>query len=204
MSYRHHQIELWKSEAQTLIKWGCDRVGMSHLVPYIHIRFRENMRTTMGRAYTNFGIHSRFNTQWVQAVLGCQSEPGGMIAFNIPLYERVDAAERKRNILHELAHILANLKAGKPQGHKRGWKAMMYSLGEEPQRCHNNDTSGLKRQQQRYKMWCPERCGWSFTFAAARRTRRINAARKGQTRLCPKCKALIQLQHWINAQEVAA
>lgn len=207
MSYRQHQIELWKSEAQTLIEWGCNRVGMGHLIPFIHIRFRENKRSAMGSAWTNFGIQTRFTYNWVQEVLGSQAEPGGMIAFNVSLYERVDAAERKRNILHELAHILANIKLGKRAKHGPHWKAMMRSLGENPQRCHKNDTSDLKRKQQRYKMWCPDRCGWSFTFAKARRTRRINQLRKHNNRktyFCPKCKADIQLHHWINAQEVAA
>jgi len=207
VSYRQHQIELWKNEAQTLIEWGCNRVGMGHLIPHIHIRFRENKRSAMGTAFTNFGIQSQFSTNWVQEVLGSQAEPGGMIAFNVALYERVDAAERKRNILHELAHILANIKLGKRAGHRHHWKEMMRSLGQEPQRCHKNDTSDLKRKQQQYKLHCPDRCGWDFIFAAARRTRRINQLRQrnnSKCYFCPKCKASIKLEHWINAQEVAA
>lgn len=211
MSYKQYQLDAWKEESRTIIKWGCDRVGMSDVADNITVLFNDRMRTTMGRAWTHYGPHqSHHKPEYIQGLNG-QQQPGGLIAFCIKLYERVDAAERRRNILHELAHILANLKAnegvtpGAEKSVKHGpkWKAMMRLLGEKPTRCHNNDTNGLKRKQRRYRMYCPSRCGWSFTFAAARRTRRINEARKGATRRCPKCRATIQLQHWINSREVS-
>jgi predicted SprT family Zn-dependent metalloprotease len=211
MSHRQYQINQWEEEAKALIRWGCEKVGMDDVADNIVINFNDRMRTTMGRAWTNYGLHTTFygSPAYVQ-VLNAQKERGGLIAFCIALYERVDQAERRRNILHELAHILANLKLNanvaakreKSANHGRHWKAMMGLLGETPTRCHNNDTNGLKRRQRRFKMFCPDRCGWSFTFAAARRTRRINKARRGETRRCPKCQASITLQHWLNTREV--
>lgn len=204
------QIEQWQAEARAHIQWGCDKVGMSEVADNITLLFNDRMRTTMGRAWTHYGPHQIHNKPEYIQVLNGQQRPGGLICFCNKIYARVDAAERRRNILHELAHILANLKenqhvaAGKEKsvGHGRAWKAMMRQLGEIPKRCHSNDTNGLKRRQRRYRMYCPDRCGWSFTFAKARRTRRINEARKGATRCCPKCRATIRLQHWLDTEEI--
>lgn len=209
--YLQNQINGWRAEAEILIKWGCDLVGMGDVAENITLLFNNRMRTTMGRAWTNYGPKTQYTKPEYVQTLNEQRERGGLICFCIKLYERVDSEERKRNILHELAHILANLQAnegvkhGKERsaGHGPAWKQMMRRLGQEPRRCHDNDTNGLKRRQTRYQMFCPARCGWSFTFAKARRTRRINQARNGATRRCPKCQATIKLEHWLATRKVS-
>jgi predicted SprT family Zn-dependent metalloprotease len=210
MSYLQGRVIKWNEEAHELVKWGCERVGMADVADNIILLFNDRMRTTMGRAWTHYGPHqTHISPRYIQRLNG-QQKPGGLIAFCIAIYRDVDAAERRRNILHELAHILANLKLNqgvypgleKSAGHRAPWKAMMRQLREKPTRCHSNDISGLRRKQKCYRMACPDHCGWSMTFPAARRTRRINAGRKGSVRTCPKCKAKIHLQHWLDTQEV--
>jgi predicted SprT family Zn-dependent metalloprotease len=224
MIYREHRIESWEAEHRDRIKWGCAKVGMSDVcenivrhnkggrlvIPpsssSIILHYSDSMRTTRGRAWTHYGPHdyhhgsTKLVREQLQALHG--KPRGGLIHWCIALYETASDSDRKENGFHELAHILANLEAGKSVGHKVGWKSMMRRLGVTPKRCHSQDTTHVKRRQRRYSMACPDHCGWSFTFAAARRTRRINDARKGSVRTCPKCKAKIYLQHWMNSQEV--
>lgn len=203
------QLAIWEAEAETTIAWGCDRAGMSWVKDNIILLFNDKMRTTMGRAWTHYGPHQNHKSPEYTQILNGKPR-GGLICFCINLYARVDAAERRRNTLHELAHILANLKLNegaipnKERSAKHGpfWKAMMRQLGEKPTRQHRNNTEGLKRPQTRYRMYCPERCGWSFTFAKARRTRRIKQAMQGSVRNCPQCKAKIKLEHWQATREV--
>jgi predicted SprT family Zn-dependent metalloprotease len=182
---------------------------MPEIAENIIIIFNTRMRTTLGRAWTHYGPHQMHNSpKYVQELNGRPT--GGLICFNVELYYRATDEQRRKNMIHELAHILANLrhnrdeKPGKERsvGHGSAWKAMMRELGEEPVRCHDVDTCDVKRKQTRYQMLCPKRCGWSFTFAKARRTRRINEARKGKTRRCPRCRAQIRLEHWEATKEV--
>ena len=202
-------ILAWKIQAQEIITWGCNLVGMPEVADNIIIIFNTRMRTTLGRAWTHYGPHQKHNRpKYIEVLNG--KPTGGLICFNVELYYRATDAQRRKNMIHELAHILANLRynEGVEQGEERSagygpaWRAMMLELGEKPVRCHSVDTGGVKRKQTRYQMICPKRCGWSFTFAKARRTRRINAARKGQTRRCPRCQAQIRLEHWEATKEV--
>lgn len=67
------------------------------------------------------------------------------------LYLRATAQEREALVYHEAAHSLADIKHGKRCKHGPLWKAMMRTLGQTPDRCHNVDRTGLKRgQRQRY------------------------------------------------------
>lgn len=222
MIYREQRIESWEAEHRSRIKWGCEKVGMADvsmniirhnkgaplvLSPSgssIVLHYSDSMRTTRGRAWTHYGPHDYHNgsSALVQKQLQAfHGKPrGGLLHWCIALYETASDEDREENCLHELAHILANLEAGKRVGHKAGWKRMMRRLGITPKRCHSQDVSHVKRKQRRYLVLCPDSCGWSFKATASRRTRRLNDS-KG--RHCPKCKAPLLRQHWMNAKEIS-
>jgi len=225
MIYRERRIESWEHEHRERIEWGCKKVGMSDVCANIirHnkggrlvlpassssivIHYSDSMRTTRGRAWTHYGSHDkhlRATKLVLEQLQAFHGKPrGGLLHWCIALYETSSDADREENGLHELAHVLANLELGKSAKHGPVWRSMMRRMGVTPKRCHSQDTTHVKRRQRRYSMACPDRCGWSMTFSAARRTRRINKARRGETRTCPKCRAQIGLQHWMNSREVA-
>jgi SprT-like family len=146
-------IGLWRAEARYAIQEGLDKVGKPDLMPAITVLFRYGMRTNLGVAWTNYGPKSTFLSapEYVRDILGKQDEPGGLLLFNVPLYRKIDAIERKHNILHELAHVVAELETGPKYkvGHGPVWQMFMHRFGEVPERCHSVDVSELRRPRRK-------------------------------------------------------
>lgn len=67
----------------------------------------------------------------------------------------------EQTVPHELAHILDYAIHGSISHHGYNWKMIMINMGLEPKRCHNYDTTGVKRRMPRPHKWMCE-CGSEF------------------------------------------
>jgi len=108
----------------------------------------------------------------------------GHIRLSTPLWPRASATEREETIIHEVCHVLAELLAGPSRrvGHGQGWKNLMQRCGVEPKRCHQVDTSGLKRKGKRYPAACACK---TWQLGATRHKRLLDWPGKYG---CPKCR----------------
>ena len=194
---------IWTAQSLNIINPSCELVGMSDVSENIIVEFCGKKRTTMGTAWTHYGPEHKYEKK--HTLLPLSGKPrGGIIKFNANLFSRADEYNRKRNTVHELAHILANLLAGKSVGHSKHWKDMMLIIGKpysinKAERCHKVDTSGLKRKQKRFLLECPERCGWSMKVTSSRRTRRMNSMKAGYRYRCPCCSVFLKVEHYVSA-----
>lgn len=87
--------------------------------------------------------------------------------------------------LHELAHVVANLRYNKNCGHDYLWKRVMAELGANDERCHTMDVSAYKNKTTRiaYACNCQE-----FQFTKQRH----NKVLRGEARYsCKTCKETI-------------
>jgi len=84
--------------------------------------------------------------------------------------------------IHELAHILIfHIHQYDVRPHGKEWKALMVSLNSDPSRCHNMDTSKMRRRQRRFSYGCGCR---TFNLSATK----ANRIEKGRNYWCLKCK----------------
>lgn len=92
--------------------------------PGITIEVSHRLTSTMGKAITD-----NYDSGL---------PPRGKIRISASaLWRRASPEKRRNTVIHELAHILANWKAGKRSGHGWAWKAEMRAMGESPVRCHS-------------------------------------------------------------------
>ena len=117
-------LTLWKAQAEAIILQCCKKAGMEDVAKNILIIFSSRKRTTMGTAWTHYGhethpAYLRRGKSRIKNPLhplnGCGR--GGVIFFATKLFERADQSECHDTIIHEVAHILTNLKYGSSQGH---------------------------------------------------------------------------------------
>jgi len=169
--------EEWGRELQEIIESGCKMLNMEHAIPHIEVKFSTAMKTNGGTAQKQFG-------------------GGGVIAINLRLCYNTLLKEgpekarihRENTFWHELAHILAGWGAG----HGPEWKRVMRRLGRVPDRCHRQDTKGLRTKQRRYLLLCGY-CRYPQAISAAMRTRMKNKishileGNYGQLPKCPRC-----------------
>lgn len=59
-----------------------------------------------------------------------------------------EESQIESTLMHELAHV-ADWYVYRKCGHGRTWRHVMIKLGRNPRRCHNYDTSSLKRKHKR-------------------------------------------------------
>ena len=122
----------------------------------------------------------------------------GRVRLSKPLWIRATPAERRQTMIHEIAHIYAELEQ-RAAGHGPVWKRYMHMFGVLPKRCHGVDRTGLRRKQRRYALDCPgTRCEARITITQAMRTRWI---KERQIRRCARCKALITYTHAEDATQ---
>lgn len=87
-------------------------------------------------------LNFRFSRQMVSS-MGNARPRTGEVRLSYRLWLRATPEKRRNTVLHEIAHVLAQLSVpvGVKVGHGWAWKAMMTRLGETPKRCHSVDTS---------------------------------------------------------------
>ncbi len=109
----------------------------------------------------------------------------GLVRLSRTLWPLATESKRRNTMIHEIAHIYAELE--RPgAGHGHVWAKWMRRFGERAERCYSlnaesfSDVAAVKakRLANRYHGTCP-RCGRTFNMAKATRTRWIN---RGQSR----------------------
>jgi predicted SprT family Zn-dependent metalloprotease len=204
---------LWKAKALPIIRQCCIIAKMPDVADNIHVIFCSKKRTTMGTAWTHQGPHCTYTKKGATGkphpLYPLSSKPrGGVIVFNIRLFTRADDKTCIDTIVHEISHILANLKAGDNVGHSEQWQDMMYYVGGpfgvlKVERCHSVNTIGLERRNRRFLLECPSsRCRWNCSITAALRTRRMNEIKRGAGYVCPKCDTDLLLRDYEKAKEI--
>lgn len=131
----------------------------------IRVKFNPRMRSVIGRAW-----HKRKLIELNQRL--CSKHPEEIIP----------------TLIHELAHIIAReLYGSKIKSHGLEWSYTMRRLGHEPTRCHNLDTSGLKRTFKK----CPVQCQCRTMLITKRKLNRIIEGLL--TIYCRKCTKAFQI-----------
>jgi len=89
----------------------------------------------------------------------------------------------KRTVPHEMAHLITGVVyphtnsrvcGGKRSPHGSEWKSVMRVLGADPSRCHNYDTSAIKKRSSSYEYIC-EGCGGSVMMGIKRHNKHQHA-----------------------------
>lgn len=104
--------------------------------------------------------------------------------------------EYSQTIGHEVAHYITYsvigeefTRNGRRQVHGKNWKAVMKMLGLDPKRCHNYDTSDLKKVKKvtYYSYTCD--CGYDHQITKIRHNKIL---RGKQSYRCATCKTPIR------------
>lgn len=139
-------------KAMEIYAWCLKRMEMN---TFITFEFRGGMISCVGKAWSFPKVNR------------------GKIKLSRELWGRQTEAEKRDTIIHEIAHVLADVKFGRynsdgPHGYK--WKLVMNRLGiANPKRCHSLDRSDLRRRQTRYMATCPN-CSEQWLISARKRT----------------------------------
>jgi predicted SprT family Zn-dependent metalloprotease len=143
--------------------------------------YNSRLKTTAGMAYNNPGFD------------------GGRIELSQALLARASEAENQETIIHETAHILADMEARRRCVHGPEWRYMMIRLGyTNPRRCHTINTVGLRRKQSIYRVACG--CDTGCRVSAAMRTRRMKQLESGGSAWCRRCRSDLTLEDFENAE----
>ena len=132
----------------------------------ISVVFNHRMRTTMGRVVYECGT--------------------ARIELNPNLYARASSTKRRNTDKHEAAHVVVWWQNGQKRSksqHGHAWQRVMRSLGETPERCHREDTSGLKVCQRRWRLTC-SRCGSALGVVSTRRKNSLAGAERIRVECC--------------------
>ena len=145
-------------------------------IPDIPVVWNARMTTTAG--------YCRYERSRVLALMGNRQElTVTKIDLSVQLFrnENFDLAKIERTLTHEMVHAYLVHKYNE-KGHSRRFQQMMTNITGEYKnhRCHNYDTSGLRRTQAKNIIWrCQGPCG-----AEGRKARMPKAGRIYTCRTC--------------------
>lgn len=152
-------------------------VTKAELKPALPVRWNRRLRTSMGRAKCRLD-----KGRWVPVA----------VEFNPRLWARATPAERRETVIHEVAHIIANVRHQQSCGHDARWQAVMVELGGSLERCHKVEASDMRLA--RIEKACPSGCGWTMHRSRAGWTRLRKKTRTHRF-TCPQCREAIP-PHW--------
>lgn len=113
------------------------------------------------------------------------------IELNQRLFEKPSNSKNiqglERTVIHEFAHLMDWLMYGN-FGHGATWKRIMRKMGQPDHRCHNLDTTGLKR---RHKTIFLAECDCSDSKPIRRKW--VNHIRKGGNVICKTCESRVSI-----------
>ena len=112
---------------------------------------------------------------------GQAERSGAFIRINAGLLARYPDRIVERTTAHEIAHVVANAVFGENiRPHGREWRAVMHLFGCEASRCHDMETTPVRKVRE-----YPVRCACSrYQFSAVR----IRKLRAGVRYRCPRCR----------------
>jgi predicted SprT family Zn-dependent metalloprotease len=152
-----------QSEVRGWIRYACDSCGVPELAERIKLVWSRRLTRSKGIASRDKGVYT--------------------IKLSPELFRRDNEQGNIDTVVHEACHIIEYYKHG-TGGHGARWERYMRRCGLKPVRCHNVDNTGLVR---RYLYECPNGCYPEFKLS----TRMHNQVRRGQYRLCNRCKSRI-------------
>jgi SprT protein len=115
----------------------------------------------------------------------------GRIRLSRPLWDRATEQEREQVVKHEACHLIAFQKYGyRIMPHGREWKNAMLRAGRKPERCHNIDRTGLRRNTVRYHTSCA--CGYLNDRGCGPKVYR-NIMVYNMVYRCPKCRSVMEV-----------
>jgi len=155
-------------EVKAVVAEVCERCGHPEVAGRIELRWSQRMTSAMGNA-------SRRNMMAYHYT----------IKLSTPLFLRATVDERRQTIIHEVCHVLDGIVNNRKMSHGPTWKAMMKRAGVTPQRCHNVDTSGLRKARKTYRYTCPN--GHKSYELGAIRHRNMQSV-GGRKYICPVCR----------------
>ena len=94
------------------------------------------------------------------------------IVIHAALMKRGREADRDATLLHECAHIIANVQHNVDCGHDNRWRRIMSQLGEPSDRCHTLDY--LSAREHAKITWVCKACGQEYHFVRRPRRRLEN------------------------------
>ena len=94
------------------------------------------------------------------------------IVLHASLLKAGREADRDATLLHECAHIIANVQHGVDCGHDHRWRDIMSQLGEPCERCHSLDY--LSAREHAKVTWVCNTCGQEYHFVRRPRRRLEN------------------------------
>lgn len=164
--------------AEQYVKHAYDSNGMPELMDNTTIRWSQKMTRCAGTA--QFNVHKPH-----------------VIKLSLPLLARTSREDIVNTIVHEACHIVVyndyyhKFKAGKfilkPKPHGREWRFAMFKAGEQADRCHSIDRTGLKRSMSTITVYCD--CS-KYEMAKNTYTRRMK--RSGSAGICRKCRTRVR------------
>ena len=158
-------------EIGEIINNGKKKVGMESTV--INFCWNTRLRTTMGYAVTKI------------------KQNRGDIHFNPILFARATREECVDTVLHELAHVLTQIKHRVSCGHNSLWRQMAIVLGGKPVRCHKVNADGLRNQRQPKITVNCKNCPWKISRTIRGMANLQIKQKRGVRYSCPKCKTPI-------------
>jgi len=155
-----------KARIREIMATVCEKNGVSELESQTSIEWNARFTSRMGDA--------NYNKMRVR--------------FSIPLFALAGEKDQEDTIAHEMAHIVARHKYGKKiKSHGGEWQACMLVAGYKPTRCHDIDTTGLKKSRKTCKTYC--NCNTHMVTP-----KMYGDIAKGRGRICSKCKGRLTLQ----------
>ena len=141
--------------------------------------------------------NGRFTRRMGDALVTDHENRFGRVRLSKPLWKRATPAERRQTMIHEIAHVYAELEQ-RGAHHGLVWQKYMVLFGVVPKRCHKVDRTGLRRTQRQFGFDCPG-CQAPITISQAMRTRWI---RERQVRRCIKCRAPLTYTYAEEAKQL--
>lgn len=175
----HFFLESELKHAQRLVEDGLAKSGM--LDVEVNITYNNRLTSTLGQV-RRVDIYNK----------------KGRIELSSRLWPTTSKSQRVETVIHELAHILADIKHQRDVGHRKEWKSMMAVLGyPNAKRCHNSPV--IRKKRKKYILACRSCMAHSILDVKTRTQRIKNWHNSKYTYICGKCNYLFVRSDFENA-----
>lgn len=143
--------------------------------------------------------NNRFTSRLGDARVTDYTSRTGRVRLSRPLWRRAPEFQRRETMIHEIAHVYADLQKRRA-GHGPVWKLWMIRFGySNPERCYSStvvDRTGLKRKRKRYLFNCPS-CNKEIKITPQLRSKWV---KRNSVRICLACRGELPAQLAANGK----